>query len=310
MPYDLMIIGQPSLDINTDHLGHTVREIGGAVVYSGYAAAALGHSVLALGKCDPAEIDLPAVFAQAGASAWAANVTLAPCPADSSTSISNTYHTADKERRTCRVISRIPAYTPGDLPAAQAAVIHIAGLMRGDIDESVIEAAAKRGDVALDVQGFLRCARPNGLMEFEDWPRKRELLPLIRFLKTDAAEAEILTGTADRRQAAQMLFDMGAGPLPQREIMITHNTEALVYDGRNCYAEPLRPRGRSGRSGRGDTCFASYITERLTRDIPGGNDIPVALRTAAALVSLKMESPGPFLGGRADVERYIREFYG
>ena len=93
-----------------------------------------------------------------------------------------------------------------------------------------------------------------------------------------------------------MLYEWGA-----REIMITHNTEVLLYDGKDYYAEPLRPRNLSGRSGRGDTCFASYITERLTQDIPA------ALRTAAALVSLKMESPGPFLGTRADVAAYIRE---
>jgi len=291
--YDLLIVDQPSLDVNTDHTGHTIREIGGAVTYSAYAASSLGHSVLALAKCNSNEIDLAKLFARAK------NVALAPCEAQSSTSISNTYHTADKERRTCRVLSRIPAYTPADLPEERAAIYHIAGLMRGDIEESVIEAAAKRGDVAVDVQGFLRCARPDGLMEFEDWPRKRELLPLIRFLKTDAAEAEILTGTADRRKAATMLFDMGSWPSQRPfEIMITHNTEVLVYDGSEYYTEPLRPRNLSGRSGRGDTCFASYITERRTRGIPE------ALRTAAALVSLKMENPGPFLGGRADVEAY------
>ena len=86
--------------------------------------------------------------------------------------------------------------------------------------------------------------------------------------------------------------------------MITHNTEALIYDGAAYYTQPLRPRNLSGRTGRGDTCFASYITERLTRDIP------TALRTAAALVSLKMERPGPFTGTRADVEAYIQAFYG
>jgi len=290
--YALMVVGQPSLDRNTDYLGNSVREVGGAVVYASYAAAALGHSVLALAKCNSAEIDIHAVFAKATA------VTIAPCLSDSSTSISNTYHTADRERRSCRAISRITAYTPAELPEADAAICHIAGLMRGDIDESVIEAAAKRSDVALDVQGFLRCARDDGTMEFEDWPRKRELFPLLRFLKTDAAEAEILTGTGDRRRAAAMFFDWGA-----REIMITHNTEVLLYDGKKYYTQPLCPRNLSGRSGRGDTCFATYITERLTRDIPD------ALLTAAALVSLKMESPGPFTGSREDVEAYIRAFY-
>ena len=35
-----------------------------------------------------------------------------------------------------------------------------------------------------------------------------------------------------------------------------------------------------------------------------------ALLYATALVSLKMETPGPFKGTREDVLRYIREFYG
>ena len=38
-------------------------------------------------------------------------------------------------------------------------------------------------------------------------------------------------------------------------------------------------------------------------------DIPEALTFAAALVSLKMETPGPFKGTRADVERFLRENY-
>ena len=39
--------------------------------------------------------------------------------------------------------------------------------------------------------------------------------------------------------------------------------------------------------------------ERLTQDIP------TALRTATALVSLKMETPGPYMGTRADVEAIL-----
>jgi len=54
---------------------------------------------------------------------------------------------------------------------------------------------------------------------------------------------------------------------------------------------------------RGDTCFSGYITERLTKNIPE------ALLTAAAMVSFKMEKPGPFNGSRANIEAYIREFY-
>ena len=117
-------------------------------------------------------------------------------------------------------------------------------------------------------------------------------------LKTDAAEAKILTGTDDRRKAAEILHGWGA-----KEVLITHNTEAIVCDGQRIHRAPLKPRNLSGRTGRGDTTFAGYLTERLE------SDIPTALEFAAALVSLKMETPGPFMGTRQDVLDYIERFY-
>ena len=77
----------------------------------------------------------------------------------------------------------------------------------------------------------------------------------------------------------------------------------LVYDGHEIYTCPIKARNLSGRTGRGDTTFAGYINERLTCDIP------TSLRFATALVSLKMETPGPFRGTRQDVQDYLREFY-
>ena len=291
--FDSLVIGQPSLDINTDYTGHTIRETGGAVVYSGYAAAALGHPVCVLPKADRKTIDTAALFAPAK------KIEVRPLESRRSTSIENIYHTADKERRSCRALSRIEGYKTSEVPEIDAKIYHLAGLMRGDIGGELIAFAEQKAMVAVDVQCLLRCAdETSGAMSFHDWPEKLSMLPRIRFLKTDAAEAEILTGTKDRAEAAKMLYGWGA-----KEIMITHNTEVIIYDGKKIYAEPLKPRNLSGRSGRGDTCFSAYITERLTKDIPE------ALLTAAALVSLKMEKLGPFNGSRADVEAYIREFY-
>jgi sugar/nucleoside kinase (ribokinase family) len=196
-------------------------------------------------------------------------------------------------------VSRIEGYRGSEIPEIDSKIYHLAGLMRGDIGNDLIEFAEKKAMVALDVQCLLRCAdEKTGEMTFHDWPEKTAMLPKIRFFKTDAAEAEILTGLADRAEAAKMLYRWGA-----REIMITHNTEVIVYDGKKIYSQPLKPRNLSGRSGRGDTCFSGYITERLSKSIDE------SLLTAAALVSLKMENPGPFNGTRADVEAYIREFY-
>ena len=123
-------------------------------------------------------------------------------------------------------------------------------------------------------------------------------MPYILYLKTDAAEAEVLTGQSDRETAARMFFDWGA-----KEIIITHNTEVIAYDGREITVCPLRPRNLSGRSGRGDTTFAAYITER------GANDIRTSLLWAAAAVSAKMETPGAYKGTRADVQSYIDRFF-
>ena len=120
----------------------------------------------------------------------------------------------------------------------------------------------------------------------------------VNTLKTDAAEALIMTGHDDRRKAAEQLHAWGA-----KEILITHNTEVLAYDGGQFYTCPIRARNLSGRTGRGDTTFAGYITERLHAGIPE------ALLFATALVSLKMETPGPFCGTRQDVLDYIDQFY-
>ena len=49
--------------------------------------------------------------------------------------------------------------------------------------------------------------------------------------------------------------------------------------------------------------FAGYINEWLTADIP------TVLRSATALVPLKMETPVPFTGTWTDAEACLKEFY-
>ena len=64
----------------------------------------------------------------------------------------------------------------------------------------------------------------------------------------------------------------------------------------NIYKAPLTPRTLNGRTGRGDTLFCSYLARRTQGDEPFK-----ALQFAAALVSLKLEAPGPFRGSLEDV---------
>jgi len=61
------------------------------------------------------------------------------------------------------------------------------------------------------------------------------------------------------------------------------------------YFEPFSNRSVVGRTGRGDTTFAAYLCRRID------HEPREALKFAAALVSLKMETPGPFRGSLTDV---------
>ena len=289
--FDVLVIGPVSLDHNIDCEGKERREIGGAVVASGFAAARSGNRTAVFTKLNPADARAEEIFSGSGAEVfWK--------PSRATCSIRNQYFTPDKEKRACTSLGVCDPFTFQELPDVSAAIYHFAGLVYGDFDGALFAQASEHGKVAVDVQCLLRHVEPDGTMGFHDWAEKKEYFPCIDYLKTDAAEAEILTGLTDRREAAKRLYSWGA-----KEVLITHNTEVLVFDGQEIYTCPIRARNLSGRTGRGDTTFAGYITERQRAGVAE------ALRYCTALVSLKMETPGPFRGTRHDVLDYIRAFY-
>jgi sugar/nucleoside kinase (ribokinase family) len=289
--YDVLVIGPVSLDHNIDYLGNERKEVGGAVVASGFAAAKSGYKTALFTKLNSNDVDLKERFANSGADLfWSES--------KSTCSIRNQYLTADKEKRLCTSMGVCDNFKFEEFANIKTKIYHFAGLVYGDFDGSLFKEASKFGKVAVDVQCLLRHVEDDKTMAFHDWADKKEFLPYIDYLKTDAAEAEILTGSTDRREAAKLLYSWGA-----KEILITHNTEVLAYDGKDFYTCPIKSRNLSGRTGRGDTTFAGYINERQN------NNIEDSLLYCTALVSLKMETPGPFMGVRQDVLDYINEFY-
>lgn len=290
--YDTLEIGHISLDYNVDYLDHRIIEVGGAVIYSSAAAYAGGYKVGVVTKLAPQDKDRLDCFVIDKQDVFF-------IPSKESTSIRNKYHTADKERRTCTCIGQGDSFTLDDIPDVDVDVYHFAGLIYGDFYGDLMIELSKRGKVAVDVQALLRHAdRATGEMYFEDWADKKRILPYIDYLKTDTAEAEILTGQTDRVVAAQMLHDWGA-----KEVVITNSAEVLAYDGKEMYTCPIKARNLSGRSGRGDTTFAAYITQRQDHSMAD------SLLWATATVSTKMEAPGPYKGTKSDIEAYIKEFY-
>ncbi len=280
--YDLLILGAVSKDIIITPEA-TETSIGGAVVYSSVAAKHLGAKLLAVTKLHPDDQQALEVFERYGVPHLSRD-------SRATTSIRNTYHTADRDRRTCEALGMVDPFTLDDVPPDVAAdVYYLGGLMRGEFPEDFVLAMTERGKVAIDAQGFMR-VNEDGPMVFRDWDNKKALIAAVHYLKTDAAEAETLTGESDRITAAQILASWGA-----KEVMLTHSSEVLVCVDGAIHAAPFTATNLSGRTGRGDTCFASYCYWRLR------HTAEEACRLAAAVTSRKMERPGPFTGSLDDV---------
>ena len=93
-----------------------------------------------------------------------------------------------------------------------------------------------------------------------------------------------MTGFDDLERAAKQLSDWGA-----KEILLTCKKGVYAYKDGNMLFERFTSTNILGRTGRGDTTISSYISKRLTRNVLK------PLKFCAAVVSIKMETPGPFV---------------
>jgi sugar/nucleoside kinase (ribokinase family) len=202
--------------------------------------------------------------------------------------IRNTYSTSDPDHRTCVPLELPAPFDPQRLPEVQARIIHLAPLVKGEVSLELIRQVSRRAAVGLDAQGFVRCNEDSKLV-FHDWEAKHEGLRLAKYFKCDAVEAEVLTGLSDPEQAARMLA--GLGP---EEVVVTYENGVVLCCRDRLYRARFTHRNLTGRTGRGDTCMASYLARRL---MEGPEE---SLRFAAALTSLKLEQPGPFSGTEQD----------
>lgn len=291
MNHDVMLIGPACRDENIDYDGTVVRGVGGAVFFCDFAVRASGADVFSAVKINEKDTDIIDSFETDSSH-------IALLPSRLTTLMRNTYTTPTRETRIAECLAQSDPILPAEIPDEPSTIYHLAGLLYGDFPLELITELAKKGKVSADIQGFLR-HNENGSMNFHDWDVKKDYLKYFDFLKTDAAEAKIMTGTEDRLEAAKQMIAWGV-----KEVVITHNTEVLAYDGMEAFTCPIKARNLSGRTGRGDTTMGSYLGCRAK-----GLSIPESLRFATACVSLKMEQPGPVKATREDVETYLAEFY-
>lgn len=289
--FDLLFLGHFAVDHNVVD-GVTEIASGGGVYYGGIAAARLGARVGVVTRLAAADFPRLADFRQAGVEVFAA-------AADATSGIENTYSSADMERRVCVPLGFAGPIAAADLPDVTARIYAVTPIIAGEVDLPLLKRLASRGPVALDVQGFVRVrvgpsTGSGAVLAFRPWADMVEGLAQVTYLKVDRAEAEALTGETDLTRAAAKLAAYGP-----KEIVLTQSAGVMVYAGGQTHFAPFTPRSLAGRTGRGDTCFATYLTKRLT------SSPAEACRWAGIVTSLKQETPGPWRGTPAEVERLL-----
>ena len=283
--FDILMIGNFAKD---KLIVDGVEEIasGGGVYYGSVVVRRLGLQVGVITRLHPADFPRLEELRAEGIEVYA-------IPAEGTSGIANYYQSDDMERRITRPIGFGGQYQLEQTPNWQARVIMLTPLYAGEVDLDFLKALAARSPVAMDIQGFLRVPRAEDLI-FEPWDQLAEGLRHVTYLKVDRAEAEFVTGRMDLREAARQLA--GFGP---KEIVLTQSSGITVLSDGQFYEELFTPRSLAGRTGRGDTCFSTYIAMRQS------SDAETACRWAGVITSLKQEKPGPWKGTRAEVEKIL-----
>jgi len=290
MVYDIAFLGHYTKDTIVSAAGTRVVD-GGAFNYGAHAAARMGLKIAAITRLARGDMRVAEELRALGVAVFVRETPLSTC-------LKLEYPTANVDDRILRITSSAGPFTVSEVEGVSARAYVVGASVRGEVPLAVLEALRKKGTiVAADIQGFIRVVR-DGRLVFQEWPEREAVLGMVDALKTDAVEAELLTGERDIAAAARRIAALGP-----KEVLLTHREGALVYEGGRFYDVPFHPERLIGRSGRGDTCLASYVARRLSA--PPGE----ALTWAAALTSLKMEAEGPFRRDIREVEALIREKY-
>lgn len=201
------------------------------------------------------------------------------------------------DHRTQRVLAKSEPFTIAQLEQAEAKVFHLGTLLADDFAPEVVEFLATKGDVSIDVQGFLRAVEGEQVLSTE-WSDKRRLLKHTAILKVNEWECQSLTGLTNPFTAAELIHDWGV-----REVIVTlGGGGSIIYAEGKFYETPAYPpRQLVDATGCGDTYSAGYLYCRSQ-----GMDYQESGRFAAAMCTLKLEHTGPFRHTIEEVRALIR----
>jgi sugar/nucleoside kinase (ribokinase family) len=283
--FDIAFVGHMCYDEITPYGGTAVVAPGSAVLCGAIAAARAGARVAVVTRMATADRGILKPLEELGVAVFAA-------PAAQTTYSVVIHPSPNVDERILRIPRSAGPFSCGDVPDIQARDLHLAGISDQEFSLEFLRDLKKRGfRLSADMQSFVRQVDPaTREVAFKDVAGKREIASLMDTLKLDVVEATVLTGSDDLELAAKRFEEWGCP-----ETVITRADGILARAAGRTYFEAFTNSSVVGRTGRGDTAFAAYLTRRA------GHDIAESLKFAAALVSIKMESPGPFKGTLEEV---------
>lgn len=282
---DIMMIGHFAKDLLVIHPPGRISS-GGGVYYGSIALRRLGLRVAIVTRLHPDDFTRLDELEREGVQVFA---TAAP----ETSGIANYYNPEDLDRRVCKPLGFAGPFRSEEIPNLTARIYAAVPIIAGEVDLPLLKTLAQRGPVALDIQGFIRVRQGEDLAT-QPWPEMAEGLNHVTYLKVDRAEAEFLTGEDDLVVAARRLAAYGP-----REILVTESAGLTVFAEGQIHQAPFKPRPLRGRTGRGDTCLATYLGTRLSAPPEE------ATRLAAAITTLKLEEKGPWRGTLSDLNALL-----
>jgi sugar/nucleoside kinase (ribokinase family) len=292
-PYDITFVGHMCYDEIVPFGGEPHVAPGSAVLCGAMVAARVGKRVAAVVKMAPRDDGILEPMRAVGVDTYV-------IPSDDTTYSRVIHESESVDERRLILVRSAGFISISDVPSLRTRCAHLAGISDTEFDMPLMHGLKARGySLSVDMQSFVRHVTPSHEIDFCDVAGKRDIVSMMDKVKLDVVEARILTGADDLEKAAVIVESWGCP-----EIVITHSAGVLArVDGRTLY-EKFSNRSNVGRTGRGDTTFAAYLAHRLD------HDPAESLKFAAALVSIKMETPGPFKGTLEDVARRLREAHG
>lgn len=202
----------------------------------------------------------------------------------------------NSNNRTQRVLAKADPFTMDEVRNLDAKIFHLGTLLNDDFSSEVVKYLSTKGQISIDVQGYLREVRGECVHAIE-WKDKKDILTCTDILKLNEHEMEVITSYKNPRTVALALHELGV-----KEVVITLGSygSLIYFDGKFYEIPAYKPTELVDATGCGDTYSTGYLYCRSQ-----GIGVEEAGKFAAAMCTLKLEHSGPFDRSIEDISKII-----